>query len=79
MSKVLENTAMFGDMVLRLPDTVHDLYDRQKDWQVTLAWSYGFCTQSQAFDGPNEQLLNLVSLVALLCELSGGISECAGF
>ena len=52
---------MFGDMVLRLPDTVHDLYDRQKSWQLLLAWSYGFCTQSGTFDGPNEQLLNLVS------------------
>ncbi|XP_005097575.1 coiled-coil domain-containing protein 134 [Aplysia californica] len=61
VSKVLENTAMFGDMVLRLPDLVHDLYDRQREWQLLLAWSYGFCTQSGAFEGPNEQLLHLMA------------------
>lgn len=61
VSKVLENTAFFGDMILRLPDIVHDFYDREKEWHLLLAWSYGFCLQSEVFDGSSEKLLNLVS------------------
>ncbi|PVD35082.1 hypothetical protein C0Q70_06363 [Pomacea canaliculata] len=60
MSKVFENTALFGDMVLRMPKAVHEFYDRNREWQLLLAWSYGFCNQSQVFEGSGETLLNLM-------------------
>lgn len=61
MSKVLENTAMFGDLVLFMPDIVHSMYDKEKEWQVLLAWCYGFSTQSGVFEGNFEQILKLMA------------------
>ena len=68
MSKVLENTAMFGDLVLRLPDIVHSIYDKNKDWQITMTWAVWFATESRVFEGANSKLLNLVSnCIDLIC------------
>ena len=53
---------MFGDLVLRLPDIVHSLYDRKKDWQIAMTWAVWFANESGIFTGANEKLLNLVSL-----------------
>ncbi|KAJ8298158.1 hypothetical protein KUTeg_024689, partial [Tegillarca granosa] len=61
VSKVLENTAMFGDMVLRLPDIIHDIYDRNKEWQILMAWGVWFCNESSVFQGPAYTLLNLMA------------------
>ncbi|CAL1539092.1 unnamed protein product [Lymnaea stagnalis] len=61
MSKVLENTAMFGDLVLFMPDIVHSMYDKEKEWQVLLAWCYGFSTQSGVFEGNFEQILKIMA------------------
>lgn len=60
LSKVFENTAMFGDLVLRLPDIVHSIYDKNKDWQLLLGWCYWFCKESGVFDETNGKLLHLV-------------------
>lgn len=60
MSKVLENTALFGDMVLRMPTAVHEFYDKNREWQLLLAWSYGFCNESAVFEGPHQMMLNLM-------------------
>lgn len=60
-SKVVENTAMFGDLVLRLPDVVHDLYDRNKEWNDLIGWSVWFAGESKVFEGGNEKLLSLMS------------------
>lgn len=61
MSKVFENTAMFGDLILRLPDITHDIYDRNKQWEFLIGWSVWFCMESGVFQGPHERLLKLVS------------------
>lgn len=61
MSKVLENTAMFGDLVLRLPDIVHSIYDRKKEWQITMTWAVWFANESGIFAGANAKLLHLMS------------------
>ena len=60
LSKVFENTAMFGDLVLRLPDIVHSIYDKNKEWQLLIGWCYWFCKESGVFDGTNGKLLHLV-------------------
>lgn len=60
-SKIVENTAMFGDLVLRLPDVVHDLYDKNKEWNALMGWSVWFSGESKVFDGGSEKLLNLMS------------------
>ena len=53
---------MFGDLVLRLPDIVHSIYDKKKDWQIAITWAVWFSNESGIFTGANEKLLNLVSL-----------------
>ncbi|XP_067663085.1 coiled-coil domain-containing protein 134-like [Haliotis asinina] len=61
VSKIYENTAMFGDMVLRLPDIVHPMYDKNRDWQMTLNWCVMFCNMSLLFEGSSGTLLNLMA------------------
>jgi hypothetical protein len=51
---------MFGDLVLRLPDVVHDLYDKNKEWNALMGWSVWFSGEPNVFDGGSEKLLNLV-------------------
>lgn len=65
LSKVFENTAMFGDLVLRLPDIVHSIYDKNKDWQLLLGWCYWFCKESGVFDEKNGRLLHLVCFIII--------------
>ncbi|XP_059173810.1 coiled-coil domain-containing protein 134-like [Physella acuta] len=60
-SKVLENTAMFGDLVLFMPEVVHSMYDKEKEWQVLLAWCYGFSTQSAVYSGQFKAILNMMA------------------
>lgn len=59
-SKVVENTAMFGDLVLRLPDVVHGLFDKNTEWNSLIGWCVWFSVESKVFDGGSEKLLNLV-------------------
>ncbi|KAK3599222.1 hypothetical protein CHS0354_012830 [Potamilus streckersoni] len=58
---VLENTAMFGDMVLRLPDVVHAIYKKNNEWRQTISWAVWFCSESNIFDGAHKKLLHLMS------------------
>ena len=64
---------MFGDLVLRLPDVVHDLYDRNKEWNALIGWSVWFASESKVFEGGNEKLLNLVRLLGFLVSTLGQI------
>ncbi|XP_061163698.1 coiled-coil domain-containing protein 134-like [Saccostrea echinata] len=68
LSKVFENTAMFGDLVLRLPDIVHAIYDSNKDWQFLIGWCYWFCKESGVFDGTDGKLLHLMAQEVNLIE-----------
>ncbi|KAL3879305.1 hypothetical protein ACJMK2_031606 [Sinanodonta woodiana] len=61
VSKVLENTAMFGDMVLRLPDVVHAIYKKNNEWRQTINWAVWFCNESRLFDKAHKTLINLMS------------------
>ncbi|XP_063413972.1 coiled-coil domain-containing protein 134-like [Mytilus trossulus] len=60
-SKVVENTAMFGDLVLRLPDVVHGVFDKNTEWNSLIGWCVWFSVESKVFDGGSEKLLNLMS------------------
>ncbi|CAG01644.1 unnamed protein product, partial [Tetraodon nigroviridis] len=46
-SHVVENTAFFGDVVLRFPRIVHHYYDRNSDWGGLLRWGLHFCNQKR--------------------------------
>ncbi|XP_013407620.1 coiled-coil domain-containing protein 134-like [Lingula anatina] len=60
-SHVLENTAFFGDIILRMPDISHKLIDKKKEWQLLIGWSVAFCNESKIFEGPNLKMLNLMA------------------
>lgn len=60
-SQVLENTAFFGDVVLRFPRIVHHYFDHNSNWNLLIRWGISFCNQSGVFDqGPHSPILSLV-------------------
>ena len=60
-SQVVENTAFFGDVVLRFPRIVHHYFDHNSNWNLLIRWGISFCNQSGVFDqGPHSPILGLV-------------------
>lgn len=61
-SHTVENSAFFGDVVLRFPKIVHHYFDRNSNWNNLIRWGIGFCNLSGIFnDGPHSQLLGLMA------------------
>nr|XP_034373471.1 coiled-coil domain-containing protein 134 isoform X3 [Arvicanthis niloticus] len=61
-SHVLENTAFFGDVVLRFPKIVHHYFDHNSNWNLLIRWGISFCNQTGVFDqGPHSPILNLMA------------------
>lgn len=66
-SHVVENTAFFGDVVLRFPKIVHHYFDRNSNWNNLIRWGISFCNQTGVFDqGSHSQVLVLVRQVVQL-------------
>lgn len=61
LAHVIENTAFFGDILLRIPDITHSIYKSKKEWRLLVHWSVGFCNETGIFDGTSEELLSLVA------------------
>ena len=57
---VVENTAFFGDLLLRLPDIVHDLLKRNHEWHVMVHWSIAFANETGIYEKADAKLLHLV-------------------
>ncbi|KAF4023011.1 hypothetical protein G4228_014761 [Cervus hanglu yarkandensis] len=61
-SQVVENTAFFGDVVLRFPRIVHHYFDHNSNWNLLIRWGISFCNQSGVFDqGPHSPILSLMA------------------
>nr|XP_036862769.1 coiled-coil domain-containing protein 134 isoform X1 [Manis javanica] len=61
-SQVVENTAFFGDVVLRFPKIVHHYFDQNSNWNLLIRWGISFCNQSGVFDqGPHSPILSLMA------------------
>ncbi|XP_033919089.1 meiosis inhibitor protein 1 isoform X2 [Melopsittacus undulatus] len=61
-SHVVENTAFFGDVVLRFPKIVHHYFDRNSNWNSLIRWGIGFCNLTGVFEqGPHSQVLGLMA------------------
>ncbi|XP_029678086.1 coiled-coil domain-containing protein 134-like [Formica exsecta] len=45
LSSILENTALFGDIILHLPDITHRILKMQQGWNLTIHWSLNFTNQ----------------------------------
>lgn len=61
-SQVLENTAFFGDVLLRFPRIVHHYFDPNSNWNLLIRWGISFCNQSGVFDrGAHSPVLSLMA------------------
>nr|BAE20987.1 unnamed protein product [Mus musculus] len=59
---VVENTAFFGDVVLRFPKIVHHYFDHNSNWNLLIRWGISFCNQTGVFDqGPHSPILSLMA------------------
>uniref|UniRef100_A0A158NWT0 Uncharacterized protein n=1 Tax=Atta cephalotes TaxID=12957 RepID=A0A158NWT0_ATTCE len=47
MSNILENIALFGDIILHLPDITHRILRTQPGWNSTIHWSLNFANQTR--------------------------------
>ncbi|EFA02212.2 coiled-coil domain-containing protein 134 [Tribolium castaneum] len=45
LSNILENTALFSDIILRFPDISISVLKTNNNWDVLLQWSIAFCNQ----------------------------------
>uniref|UniRef100_A0A1B6FRC9 Coiled-coil domain-containing protein 134 n=1 Tax=Cuerna arida TaxID=1464854 RepID=A0A1B6FRC9_9HEMI len=60
LSLILENTALIGEMVLRLPEVVEPVLRSTSEWPVLLTWSLAFVNQTQLLDTSTTKLIYLV-------------------
>lgn len=61
LSQVLENTAFFGEIVLRLPNIAHAVLNMNKAGAVMLNWALGFSNSTGLYDETTTKLINLVA------------------
>ena len=61
LSKVLENTAFFTDLIVRFPKPSHIFYKRNKNkWKKIMTEAINICQNSGVFDGDYATLLHNV-------------------
>lgn len=62
LSNILENTALFSEIILRFPDIAVSVLKTNNNWDVLLQWSIAFCNQVKyLLDKSTIKLLHLVS------------------
>ncbi|XP_047119610.1 coiled-coil domain-containing protein 134-like isoform X6 [Schistocerca piceifrons] len=62
LANILENTALFGDILLHLPEISTKILDSNNEWRVMFEWSLNFANQSQLLDSSTRKLIDLVSM-----------------
>ncbi|CAN7940542.1 unnamed protein product, partial [Ixodes pacificus] len=61
LSQVLENTAFFGEIVLRLPDISHAVLGENKASALMVHWAVGFANSTGFYDDTTTELIGLVA------------------
>ena len=61
IGKIVENTALLGDVVLRLPDISHKIFSKNKEWELLTLWSLSFTNSTTIYDEVDSKLLNLMA------------------
>lgn len=62
LSNILENTVLFADIILRLPDISHEILDSNHEWLVLYEWSLEFVFQTLLLDNESLRLIHLVNI-----------------
>lgn len=61
LSQILENTAFFGELRLKLPDITDLLISKNRDWYFLITWSIGFSNSTLLYDSKTEELIHLLA------------------
>lgn len=61
LAQIVENTAFFGDILLKLPDITHSILKKEKSWSLIIKWSLGWSNSTGLFDKKTTELANLVA------------------
>ncbi|KAJ9596123.1 hypothetical protein L9F63_012707 [Diploptera punctata] len=61
LANTLENTALFGDVLLRLPDITHKILKSKPEWRELIQWSVAFVNKTNLLDKQTIKLMHLVS------------------
>ncbi|XP_076646839.1 coiled-coil domain-containing protein 134 [Halictus rubicundus] len=61
LSTVLENTALFGDIILHFPEVTQRILKAQPKWNTILTWSLKFTNRSRHL--VDEKTIDLINLV----------------
>lgn len=56
----MENIALFGDIVLNLPDITHRILKKQTDWNPAIHWAFDFLNRTRFL--VDEATLGMVDL-----------------
>ncbi|GLH00913.1 Coiled-coil domain-containing protein 134-like Protein [Gryllus bimaculatus] len=62
LANILENTALFADIMLHLPDISQKVLAANYEWQVLFQWSISFANQTQLLDKQTVKLLHLANM-----------------
>lgn len=69
LSSVLENTALFGDIILHLPDITHRILKMQQGWNPTIHWSLNFTNKMRHL--LNKSTITMIRLVEQELNITG--------
>lgn len=61
LSSILENTALFGDIILHLPDITHRILTTRQGWNPAIHWSLNFTNQMRHL--LNKSTITMIRLV----------------
>lgn len=61
LSNILENTSLFGDILLHIPDIAIPVLEKNNKYDVLLKWSLLFVNQTQLLDKKTLTLMSLMS------------------
>ncbi|XP_023229150.1 coiled-coil domain-containing protein 134-like isoform X2 [Centruroides sculpturatus] len=61
LAQTVENTAFFGDILLKLPDITHSILKKEKAWSLLMKWSLGWSNSTGIYDKKTTELMNLVA------------------
>lgn len=76
LSNILENTALFGEIVLRFPDIASKVLKDNNDYSVLFKWAVGFAQQNKnLLDDSTITLIGLVSQELNYTERSGNYTN----
>lgn len=53
LSKLIQNTLLFGDMALRFPAFIHRVYDPDSAIKDVIKWSFEFVSETRVTAGTN--------------------------